>query len=219
MMNREQRRRMVKNEKRNSNSKKSFRVGDVEEISVYKLAHNENLKECDEELLDLMKRVYDWKIKNVMSKLIINTALNYLDVLCSLRFDITPDDDRKLVGDAMRWISDMVVLFISLYEQQAERTLNELYSEAVKNGENTIQMKIAKHKDIAPYYGDVVNLPSSDDIDDMYADFVVSYANKLAQVLCNVRYSDVLADEQYVLEVLLLIGKKTVQLLPKCNVV
>lgn len=43
-MNREQRRKQAKAERRNPNSKKNFRIGGYQEIPIEKLEHDENLK-------------------------------------------------------------------------------------------------------------------------------------------------------------------------------
>ena len=217
-MNRATRRQVEKSERRNS--KNNIKFSSTEKIPlnqfVQNLVHNENLKEVDEELLELMDKSYEWKIKNPASKQIIGAGLGYLDSLCSLRFDVTPEDDRKQVRTAMRWISDIVVIFISLYKKQSEKTLNEICIEAMDSGEETIHLEIARCEDYLPYYGDAA-VPSSDDVDDMYANFVVSHANRMAQVLGNVRCSDISDDETAVFEVLLFIIDKTKQLLPESD--
>lgn len=203
------------------NSKNNIKFSSTEKIPlnhfVQNLVHNESLKEVDEALLELMDKSYEWKIKNPTSKQIISAGLSYLDSLCSLRFDITPEDDRERVRTAMRWISDIIVIFISLYKKQVEKTLNEICIEAMDSGEETIHLEIARCEDYLPYYGDVADVPSSDDVDDMYANFVVLHANRLAQVLGNVKCSDISDDETAVLEVLLFIIDKTKQLLPECD--
>lgn len=217
-MNREQRRKQAKAERRNPNSKKNFRIVGYEEVSIDQIQHDPNLKECDKELLDLMTKAYDWNIKNDASMRIIREGLSYLDSLCSLRFDITPLDDKKLVRDTMHFMSDTVNLFIGLYyELNKQQTLRELMDKSLAKGLTTVPLHIPKHEDIAPMYGDVLVLPSNNRVDDMYADFVVEHANDLANALYDTKYSDVSGDEVEIFEVLLFISKKTMLLLPEAD--
>ena len=217
-MNREQRRKQAKAERRTPNSKKNFRIGGYQEIPIEKLEHDPNLKECDKGLLDLMSKAYDWKLKNDASKHIIKEGLSYLDSLCSLRFDIIQANDKKLVRDTMRFMSDTVNLFIGLYyEPNKQQTLRELMDKALEKGQTQIPLNVPRHEDIAPMYGDVLVLPSSDRVDDMYADFVVKHANDLANALYDTKYSDISGDEVQIFEVLLFISKKTMQLLPEAD--
>lgn len=217
-MNREQRRKQVKAERRNPNSKKNFRIVGYEEVPIDQIQHDPNLKECDKELLDLMTKAYGWNIKNDASMRIIREGLSYLDSLCSLRFDITPLDDKKLVRDTMHFMSDVVNLFIGLYyEPNKQQTLRELTDKALTKGLTTVPLHIPKHEDIAPMYGDVLVLPSNNRVDDMYADFVVEHANDLANALYDTKYSDVSGDEVEIFEVLLFISKKTMLLLPEAD--
>lgn len=218
-MNREQRRRQAKEERRNLNSKRNFVSGGYKVISIEQLQHDENLKECDKALLDLMSRAYDWKIKNNAANNIISEGLRYLDSLCSLRFDITPIEDRMVVRDTMHFLSDTVNMFLGLYyTHNKEKTVGELMKEALSKGEISIPLPIPQHKDIAPMYGDVMALPSRDKVDDIYAEFVVAHANDLANALYDTKYSEVSGDEVQIFEVLLFISKKTMQLLPEADV-
>ena len=217
-MNREQRRRQAKEEKRRPNSKRNFvSVGELE-IPIDQIQHDPNLKECDPELLELISKTYDWKLKNDASKRIIDESISYLDSLCALRFDITPSDDKKLVRDTMHFVSDCVNMFIGLYSKHdREATLQKLFDEVNEKGQTEIPLNVPQHEDIAPMYGDVLKLPSSKRVDDLYAECVVRHANDLAHELHATKYADVSGDEVQIFEVLLFISKKTIQLLPEAD--
>ena len=59
-MNREQRRRQAKEEKRRPNTKRNFvDVGEFE-IPIDQLQHDPNLKECDMEVVELINKRFDW---------------------------------------------------------------------------------------------------------------------------------------------------------------
>ena len=57
-MNREQRRKMAKENGTNVNSKKNFVPMGTADIITKELKHDDNLKECDEELTNLYMEVY-----------------------------------------------------------------------------------------------------------------------------------------------------------------
>lgn len=69
-MNREQRRRQAK-EQRRANSKKNFVYAGMKEISIDKLQHDPNLKECNQEIVELISKSYEWAeqglVKNNLS--------------------------------------------------------------------------------------------------------------------------------------------------------
>lgn len=217
IMNREQRRRQAKEQRRPS-SKKNFRIGGIQTVPIDMIVHDNNLKECDPELLELIGKTYDWKLKNDASKRIIDESISYLDSLCALRFDITPSGDKKLVRDTMHFVSDCVNMFIGLYSKHdKEQTLQKLFDEANAKGKTEIPLNVPQHEDIAPMYGDVLKLPSSKRVDDLYAECVVRHANDLAYELYDTKYADVAGDEVQIFEVLLFISKKTMQLLPEAD--
>lgn len=217
-MNREQRRKQAKEERHNLNSKRNFRIGGIQKVPIDKIIHDDNLKECDPELLELICKTYDWTLKNDASKHIIDESISYLDSLCALRFDITPSDDKKLVRDTMHFVSDCVNMFIGLYSKHDnEQTLQKLFDEANVKGQTEILLNVPQHEDIAPMYGGVLKLPSSKRVNDLYAECVVRHANDLVHELYNTKYADVSGDEVQIFEVLLFISKKTMQLLPETD--
>lgn len=217
-MNREMRRRREKEERR-ANSKKNFIPMGYAEISIDQLQHDENLKECDQELLDFMMKAHTWKIKSSKAKNIVKYALSYLDSLCSLRFDITPSDDKKVVRDTMHVVSDTVNLFIGLrLEENMYVTLREIMDKAGKEGNGAIPLSVAYHEELLPMFGDVETMPTRDDVDDMYADFVVEHANELGSALFDTTCAEIMDDEENVYEALLFVGKKIKQLLPEADI-
>ena len=64
-MNREQRRKLAKEQNR-PNSKKNFADGGTVKMSIAKIQDNEDLKPCDTEVLDLMAKRMDWAEQNLV---------------------------------------------------------------------------------------------------------------------------------------------------------
>ena len=215
-MNRAERRKMEKEERRNS--KKNFTNVGIKKVAVDQIHHDENLKECDPELLEFMGKSYGWIFANDAVQKIVSNGLSYLDSLCSLRFDITPSKDKKVIRDTIRFVSDTVNMFIGLYyEKNRDITLHELHEEALQCGQTKVALNIPQHEDIAPMYGDVLKLPTPRDVDDIYAGFVVKHANDLVQLLFYTSYGEVKGEETKVFDVLLLISKKTVELMGEAS--
>lgn len=216
-MNREQRRKQVK-EQRRPNSKKNFRMGGYEEVPIDKIQHNPNLKECDAELMELIMKRFDWAekglVKNNLSKCIILKGCSYLDALCSLRFDITPIEDKVLIRDTMYCVGNFTNLFIGMMadEDYGNKTLCEHMEEATANGEKLVESVVVQK--MYPQ----CDLPNKDVVDDIYASFVSEHAQELSSFLQHTRMSDIEGDEEYVLEVLQMILKKTNELLPEAQV-
>lgn len=214
-MNREQRR---AEEKRRSNSKKNFKMVGRKEIPIDQIHHDPNLKECDMEVVQLMVKRFDWAeqglVKNDMSKCIIINGCSYLDALCSLRFDITPPDDKALIRDTMYYVGNYTNLFYGLIldEKSGNMTISERNKEHIKNGEKQVDVLV-----VHPLYptGD---LPNKEVVDDLYASFIAEHAQGLSSFLQHTRKSDIEGDEEYVFEVLNMILKKTDELLPEAQI-
>lgn len=208
-MNREQRR---------PNSKKNFRIGGYKEIPIDQIEHDPNLKECDSELMELIMKRFDWAekglVKNALSKCIIIKGCSYLDALCSLRFDITPIDDKVLIRDTMYYVGNFTNLFIGMMadEEYGDKTLYENNQEHIVNGEKKFYSPCVQA--LYPQCG----LPDKEVIDDLYASFIGEHAQELTSFLQHTRKSDIKGDEEYVLEVLQMILKKTNELLPEAQV-
>ena len=216
-MNREQRRKQMK-EQRRPNSKRNFRIGGYEKVPIDKIQHDPNLKECDSELMELIMKRFDWAdkglVKNTLSKCIILKGCSYLDSLCSLRFDITPVDDKMLVRDTMYYVGNFTNLFIGMMadEEYGNKTLCEHMEEAAANGEKLVESPVIQK--MYPY----CDLPNKEVVDDIYASFIAEHAQELSSFLQHTRMSDIEGDEEYVLEVLQMILKKTNELLPEAQV-
>lgn len=215
-MNREQRRKQVKEERR-KNSKKNFVYMGKCEIPVKQLQHDPNLKECDSEIMELIQHMFEWQqnqaVKNNLSKCIIIKGCDYLDSLCSLRFDITPPDDRVAIRNTMYYVGNFINLFYGLMLDEGEdKTLAERSQEHTDNGDT--QMTCPMVHDTYPSW----NLPNKEVVDDLYAGFVVKHARELVPFLQHTRKSDIEGDEEYVFEVLDMILKKTDELLPEAQV-
>lgn len=215
-MNREQRRKQARENRRNS--KKNYQYVGIKEIPVRAIQHDPNLKELDEEILQLCQHEYDWKetnaVKHEVSQGVIMTGVSYLDSLCALRFDITPADDKVLVRNTMYHICNAVNYFLGLCGDDRDITIRELINEAKANKETNVIMPVPEGAEIYP----MQPLSNEDAVDDLYAGFIVSHAYDLARHITNAKPSDIIGDEEYVFEVLNMIVKKTKELLPEAEV-
>lgn len=213
-MNRAERRK----EARRKNSKKNFGSIDVQKIPFDKLEHDPNLKECDMEVVDLIAKTYEWSeqklVKNAMSKCIIIKGCDYLDSLCSLRFDITPTEDKVLIRNIMYYIGNFTNLFYGLIKEKnfEDVTLAEKVRNSRESGETYMNLCVVHS--LYP----MTSLPNEEVVDDIYANFVSKHAEELSSYLQNTRNADIEGDEKYVFEVLDMILKKTDELLPEAQV-
>ena len=203
-------------EERRANSKKNFVPMGYAEVPMKQLQHDENLKECDMEIVDLIGKRMDWAeqglVTNDYSKAIILKGCSYLDSLCSLRFDITPNDDKVSVRNIMYYIGNATKMFIAM-----------IFSEDFEPYENdmTIAEVVDEGKWDVPILSDFYPLetfPKEEIVDDIYASFVAKHAETLASFLQNTRKSQIISDEDYIIEVLQMIVKKTDELLPEAQV-
>ncbi len=216
-MNREQRRKQGK-EQRRPNSKKNFVYMGNSEIPIDQIQHDPNLKECDMEIVELISKRFDWAehglISNDLSKCIIMKGCSYLDSLCSLRFDITPPDDKASIRDTMYYVGNFTNLFYGLMldEENEDMTLFERSQKHIADG-NREAKAIVVHK-LYPQ----CNLPDKAIVDGLYASFVAEHAQELSSFLQHTRRSDIEGDEEYVFQVLDMILKKTDELLPEAQV-
>lgn len=217
MMNREQRRKMAK-EQRRANSKKNFILAGEREIPLDMIQKDPNLKECDPEIVELIKHRLEWAeqrlVKNDLSKCIIMKGCDYLDSLCSLKFDITPPDDRMLVRDTMYYVGNFANMFYGLLvdEGNEDMTLFERSQKCRQNDQ--MQMKAMLVHDLYPNCG----LPNKEAVDDLYASFIAEHAQKLSSLLQHTRKSDIEGDEEYIFEVLNMVLKKTDELISESQV-
>lgn len=216
-MNREQRRKQAKENGR-PNSRKNFSCMGMTEIPINQIQHDPNLKECDPEILNLMQHWYEWAEKGLvskdLSKCIIAEGCSYLDSLCSLRFDITPPDDRVLIRDTMFYAGNFTNLFFGMMLDKESENITLIERSRKHIEEGNYQMQCIMVHDLYPSW----NLPNKEIVDDVYAGFVVEHAKELSSFLQHTRKSDIEGDEEYIFEVLRMILKKTDQLLAEAQV-
>jgi hypothetical protein len=217
-MNRKQRRQQAKEERR-ANSKKNFVNCGYKEIPIELLEHDDNLKECDEEILDLISKQFELAeyklVSNDLSKCIIMKGCSYLDSLCSLRFNITPPDDRAMIRNTMYYVGNFTNIFIGMMasnEWKDNKTLYEHQQEAIMNNEKYVNFPTVH--ELYPECG----LPEKEVIDDIYASFVQEHAQELTSFLQHTSLSDIEGDEEYIYEVLKMILRKTDELIPEAQV-
>lgn len=216
-MNREQRRKAAR-ENRKSNSKKNYMNVGVQEVPLDKMVHDPNLKECDPDISNLYVKVFQWQEKDVvkqrLSKALILSAMEYLDSLCALRFDITPVEDKVLIRDTMGHVANMTNWFMGNCIDKDDRSISEKAHLAHEVGTDKVCVTMpvgAEQYELRP-------LPENDAIDDMYAGFVVKHAHELAPLLAYIKLSEVKKDLEYVFEVLEMITRKTKELMPEAQV-
>ena len=216
-MNRKQRRAQEK-ENRRANSKKNFVYMGKADIPVDQIQDNPDLKECDPDIMELLEHRFQWAeqglISNDLSKCIIMKGCDYLDSLCSLRFDITLPDDRMLIRDTMHYVGNFTNMFYGLLidEESEDVTLFER-SQKCKQESDTQRNALIVHE-LYPK----CDLPNKDVVDNVYASFIAEHAQKLSSFLQHTRKSDVESDERFIFEILDMILKKTDELLPEAQV-
>lgn len=199
-MNREQRRKQAKGQRR-ANSKENFIYAGKEEVPIDQIQHDPNLKECDPEILELIQDRFEWAeqglVRNGLAKCIIMKGCAYLDALCSLRFDITPPDDRAMIRNTMYYVGNFTNMFYGLIvdEESEDITLFER-SQKCREDKGAHGNAIIVHE-MYPK----CNLPEKDVVDDIYAGFIVGHAKELSSLLQHTRKSDVEGDEEYLLSV------------------
>lgn len=139
---------------------------------------------------------------------------DYLDSLCSLRFDITLPDDKASVRDTMYYVGNLTNMFFGLMidNKSSGLSLAERSEECQKNGQT--QMNVVLVHELYPQ----CSLPNKNIIDNLYAEFLAKHAQELSSLLLQTRKSDIKSDEEYVFEVLDMILKKTDELLPEAQV-
>lgn len=202
---------------RRPNSKKNF-VGMIyHEVPVDKIVHDPNLKEPDKEVIGLITKRFEWAeqnlVKNPLSKCIIMKGCDYLDALCSLRFDITPVEDKALIRNSMYYIGNFANLFYGLMREDIEDiTLVEKIKNSRESGEAYMNSCVVHS--LYP----MTSFPNENVIDDIYANSVSRHAEELYPYLQHTRKSDIEGDEKYIFEVLDMILKKTDELLPEAQV-
>jgi len=216
-MNRKQRRAQEK-ENRRANSKKNFVYMGKADIPVGTIQDNPELKECDPDIMELMAHRFQWQqdqaVRNDLSKCIIIKGCDYLDSLCSLRFDNVPPDDKMLIRDTMHYVGNFTNMYYGLLidEESEDVTLFERSQKCRQDGD-TQRNALIVHE-LYPK----CDLPNKDVVDNVYASFIADHAQKLSSFLQHTRKSDVEGDEEYIFEVLDMILKKTDELLPEAQV-
>ena len=216
-MNRKQRRQQAKEQKR-PNSKKNFVYMGKADIPVDQIQDNPDLKECDPDISELIEHRFEWAeqglISNDLSKCIIVKGCDYLDSLCSLRFDITLPDDRMLIRDTMYYVGNFTNLFYGLLiDEESENVTLFERSQKCKQESDTQRNALIVHE-LYPK----CDLPNKDVVDNIYASFIAEHAQELSSFLQHTRKSDIEGDEEYIFEVLDMILKKTDELLPEAQV-
>lgn len=218
-MNRAERRKAAKeqrnnNIRRNTNSKHNFIDMGHRDIPIDELKQDENLKDpnADPEVMALFMEVYGtWMgstlVKNPYSKVIITLGMEYLDTLTSLKFDLIPMEDRVYVRDTVYHMANTCNFFMGTIADGINKSLQDYIDDCHKANSNVVEFPSVIDTGL-----EFQTLPKTEQIDDMYADFLVKHANELDPYLVLTKPFEIKGDEEYVCKVLKMIVKQSIKL-------
>lgn len=218
-MNRAERRKAAKEQRnnnmgRNTNSKHNFVDMGQRDIPINELKQDENLKDpnADPEVMALFMEVYNkWMgstlVKNPYSKVIITLGMEYLDTLTSLKFDRIPMEDRVYVRDTVYHMANTCNFFMGTIADGINKSLQDYIDDCHKANSNVVEFPSVIDTGLK-----FQTLPKTEQIDDMYADFLVKHANELDPYLVLTKPSEIKGDEEYVCKVLEMIVKQSIKL-------
>lgn len=218
-MNRAERRKAAKEQRnnnmgRNTNSKHNFVDMGQRDIPINELKQDENLKDpnADPEVMALFMGVYGtWMgsilVKNLYSKVIITLGMEYLDTLTSLKFDLIPMEDRVYVRDTVYHMANTCNFFMGTIADGINKSLQDYIDDCHKANSNVVEFPSVIETGL-----EFQTLPKTEQIDNMYADFLVKHANELDPYLVLTKPSEIKGDEEYVCKVLEMIVKQSIKL-------
>jgi hypothetical protein len=76
-------------------------------ILASELQHDSRLKECDGELVSFISQTLDWQFNNELAAFPVQHGIEYLDALCSIKFDTLGRNDRQKIFEVMQMILKM----------------------------------------------------------------------------------------------------------------
>ena len=185
-MNRAERRKAAKEQRnnnigRNTNSKHNFVDMGKWDIPINELKQDENLKDpnADPEVMELFNEVYTkWMgstlVKNLYSKVLITLGMEYLDTLTSLKFDLIPMEDRVYVRDTVYHMANTCNFFMGACADGFNKSLQDYIDDCRKANRREVEFPSIINTGL-----EFQTLPKAEQIDDMYADFLVKHANEL----------------------------------------
>lgn len=218
-MNRAERRKAAKEQRnnnigRNTNSKHNFVDMGKWDIPINELKQDENLKDpnADPEVMELFNEVYTkWMgstlVKNLYSKVLITLGMEYLDTLTSLKFDLIPMEDRVYVRDTVYHMTNTCNFFMGACADGLNKSLQDYIDDSRKANRREVELPSIINTGL-----EFQTLPKAEQIDDMYADFLVKHANELDPYLILIKPSEIRGDEEYVCKVLRMIVNQSIKL-------
>ena len=218
-MNRAERRKAAKEQRnnnigRNTNSKYNFVDMGKWDIPINELKQDENLKDpnADPEVMALFNEVYTkWMgstlVKNLYSKVLITLGMEYLDTLTSLKFDLIPMEDRVYVRDTVYHMANTCNFFMGTCADGLNKSLQDYIDDSRKANRREVELPSIINTGL-----EFQTLPKAEQIDDMYADFLVKHANELDPYLILIKPSEIRGDEEYVCKVLTMIVNQSIKL-------
>ncbi|MDF1496316.1 hypothetical protein [Caproiciproducens sp. CPB-2] len=75
-----------------------------EKIPVDQLQYDSRLKECDDELVSFISQTLDWQFNNELAQFPVKHGIEYLDALCSVKFDTLGRNDKKKIIEVMEMV-------------------------------------------------------------------------------------------------------------------
>ena len=218
-MNRAERRKAAKEQRnnnigRNTNSKHNFVDMGKWDIPINELKQDENLKDpnADPEVMELFNEVYTkWMgstlVKNLYSKVLITLGMEYLDTLTSLKFDLIPMEDRVYVRDTVYHMANTCNFFMGACADGFNKSLQDYIDDCHKANRKEVELPSIINTGL-----EFQTLPKAEQIDDMYADFLVKHANELDPYLILIKPFEIRGDEEYVCKVLRMIVNQSIKL-------
>lgn len=218
-MNRAERKKAAKEQRnnnigRNTNSKHNFVDMGKWDVPINELKQDENLKDpnADPEVMELFNEVYTkWMgstlVKNLYSKVLITLGMEYLDTLTSLKFDLIPMEDRVYVRDTVYHMVNTCNFFMGACADGLNKSLQDYIDDSRKANRREVELPSIINTGL-----EFQTLPKAEQIDDMYADFLVKHANELDPYLILIKPSEIRGDEEYVCKVLTMIVNQSIKL-------
>lgn len=162
--------------------------------------------------MELFNEVYTkWMgstlVKNLYSKVLITLGMEYLDTLTSLKFDLIPMEDRVYVRDTVYHMANTCNFFMGACADGLNKSLQDYIDDCHKANRKEVELPSIINTGL-----EFQTLPKAEQIDDMYADFLVKHANELDPYLILIKPSEIRGDEEYVCKVLRMIVNQSIKL-------
>ena len=133
--------------------------------------------------------------------------MEYLDTLTSLKFNLIPMEDRIYVRDTVYHMANTCNFFMGACADGFNKSLQDYIDDSRKANRREVELPSIISTGL-----EFQTLPKAEQIDDMYADFLVKHANELDPYLILTKPSEIRGDEEYVCKVLRMIVNQSIKL-------